>query len=233
MKHITQVFTVFLTILAIKVYAVNYSDFHSLSDRQKEIIVWNLFDKKEFGKPEHKPICKELLATQGRFANANAISFTYAALDAVEKYKWQDLKGLVKNIYDHPDNIWLHEKSFQCLRGLQKKPVSSDIIENTRTLSKAGSYIFAITDAQLNSAKRYLINAADHEAVLVYSITVAGQHFGKGGTLRGCIAAAEVIKTIDKKMVLTSLKKLHGKNEVDWLINYMKLDVKGTKQGSQ
>lgn len=209
------------------------SAFHALSDGEKERIVWDLFDKREFGKPEHKPICKELLATQGRFANANATGFTLRAIRLVEKQEWKDLRELVQRIYDRPDNIWLHEASFRCLRAFAGRPVPPDVVQNTQIIRNAGFWKSEVTDKQLNLAKQKLAASPDHEAVLVYSITVAAWHAGKGGTKRGRIVAAEVIKTIDKEKVLSAVKKLQNKkapevrsNEMNWLVEYLQLDVK-------
>jgi hypothetical protein len=199
----------------------DYSDFPALPDLQKEKIVWDLFDKREFGKPEHKPICRELIASQGRFANANAVSFTCQALALAEAQGWKDLADVVQAVYEHPDSIYVHEESFRCLRSFAGKGVPPHIAADTQLLSKAGEWQSDVSEVELAAAKQRLVNEPDREAVLVYAVTVAGWHSGKGGNERGRAAAAQVINAIDRKMVLSTLRKLEGKDEVDWLIRFL------------
>ena len=199
----------------------DYSNFDSLSDHDREMVVWRLFDKNEFGKPEHKPICRSLLATQGRFANANGTSWTLEAIALTEKHGWKDFTDLIQTIRQKPDNIWANQAALGCLRSFSGKPVPADIVKNAEILFQGGVWKSGITDEALTAAKRELVSSPDQEAVLVYSVTVAGWHSGKGGTDRGRTAAVEVIRAMPKEMVDAELAKLKGKNEVGWIVSHL------------
>lgn len=196
--------------------AADYGDFAGLSDPQKSKIAWDLHEKREFGKPEHKPICRELIATQGKFANANATSFTISAFEAAQKHGWKDLDQLVKAVYEKPRNIWLYESSFRCLRALSGKPVPAEVVAAAQTLLKSGWLESPVSDKELATAKDTLIRQDDKEITLVCALYVACQHSGMGGTDRGRHAAAEVLKTLPRRKVRATLSVFRESFELLW-----------------
>lgn len=208
--------------------AEDYSNFAALPDQQKGKIVWDLFDKNQFGKPEHKPICRDLLATQGKYANANAAGFTSSAIALAEKQGWKDLRELVAAIYKKPTSIWLYEASFRCLRTFAGKPVSPDIRAAADTLRLSGAYQSTITEKELAAAQQRLLTEPDKEMVLVYALYAAGWHAGKGGTERGRKAAADILKTLNQDRLRSRLRNLRdnfdevNRSEIEWVIHYLK-----------
>jgi len=196
--------------------AADHGNFAQLPDPQKEKIVWDLVESREFGKPEHKPLCRELLATQGRFANANATSFTMAALDAAQKHGWRDLGELVKAIYERPRSIWLYERSFRCLRALSGKPIPAEVVAAAQTLHRGGWRESPVSNKELESAKGELIRKGDEEITLVYALFVACQDSGKGGTDRGRHAAAEVLRALPRRKVRATLGVFRESFDLLW-----------------
>ena len=186
--------------------AADYGSFAQLPDPEKEKIVWDLHDKREFGKPEHKPICRELIATQGKFTNANATSSTIGAFEAAQKHGWKDLDQLVKAVYEKPRNIWLYESSFRCLRALSGNPVPAKAVAAAQTLLKSGWYESPVSDKDLAIAKKELIGQEDKEVTLVCALYVVCQHSGMGGTERGRDAAREVLSTLPRRRVRATLE---------------------------
>jgi hypothetical protein len=208
--------------------AEDYANFAALPEKQKGKIVWDLFDKNQFGKPEHKPICRDLLATQGKYAYANATGFTSSAIALAEKQGWNDLRELVATIYRNPTSIWLYEASFHCLRAFSGKPVPSDIRAATDKLRLSGAYQSTITEKELAAAQQRLLTEPDKEMVLVYALYAAGWHPGKGGTERGRKAAADILKTLPQDRVRSRLKNLRdhfdkevNRPEIEWVNHYL------------
>lgn len=199
--------------------AADYSDFPALSDAQKDRIVWELHERHEWGLPDQKTICRDVLANQGyRFANATA--WTTHAIDLTERKGWTDLNPLVSKIYEAPRNIWMYERAFQYLRRQSGNPVSSNLVEDAETLRQAGRNPVTVTDQQLAQAKERLTKNQDSEAVLVYAIGVAGWHAGKGGTDRGRQAAVEILRGLRREDVVSRLRQLHQDCE-----NYMQPEL--------
>lgn len=184
-----------LGLLLSPVHAVpaSYEDFGKLPDKKKENIVRKLFDKGTFGKPEHKPILKDILATQARYAYANAALFTCRAMDSAGK----EMAPLVERIYERPRSLTLYEKAFLWLRG----PLDPGLFAAADTLIRSGFYQTEVTDAQAAAAKRRLLEYPDREAVLVCAFKVALSGSGKGGTDKGRRAGVEILRSLDPVQV--------------------------------
>ncbi|MFA5140394.1 MAG: hypothetical protein WC728_14270 [Elusimicrobiota bacterium] len=167
----------------------SYDGFDKLPDKKKESIVRRLFDKGTLGKPEHKPILKDILATQARYAYANAALFTCRAMDSAGK----EMAPLVERIYQRPKSLTLYEKAFLWLRG----PLDPGLFAAADTLIRSGLYQTEVTEEQAAAAKKRLLEDADKEAVLVCAFKVALSGSGKGGTDRGRRAGVEILRSLD------------------------------------
>jgi hypothetical protein len=185
---------------------VDYSNFSILSPERREKIAWDLHDKRQFGWPEHKPICLDLLIHQGRYGHANATSFTSAAIAAVEKYGWTDLAEPIRAIYEKPTDIWLWDSAVLYLRALAGKPVPRELREAADTVIRSGWYETTVTDRQLERAKRRLMREEDKELVLLYGLLVGLVPRGKGGTDRHRLAAAEILKSLAPQYLQARLR---------------------------
>jgi len=213
--------------------STGYSDFASLPDPEKNQLTWSLFHRNEFGKAEHKPICRELLATQGQFAHANAVSFTIRAIAVAEKHGWRDLAGHIRAIYDAPNSFWTYKAAFDYLRRLESQPVPEEVVAHYEILNKADWYRSTISDSELRAAKERLIVHPDHEAVLIYAIEAACSAGPKGGGRRGQRAAVEVIRSLDKTLVTRALGSLktYGldvgrfNGDLEWVIAEVGIDL--------
>lgn len=202
--------------------AEDYAGFAQLPEIEKDRIVWNLYDRQQWGKPEQKPICRDLLRTQG-YSFANAIAWTTGAIDLAEKQAWSDLNPLISKIYERPKNIWVYERAFRYLRAQAGKPVSTNLIAAANTLQAAGGYGSSVSDAEMSLAKEHLSQEPDKETVLVYALKVAAWHAGKGATERGRKAAADVLRGLDRVTVAQRIRHLrqdcpdYMRSEVDWV----------------
>lgn len=211
--------TVFRGTLAL---ASDYSEFAALSDAKKDKIVSELHDRDEWGLPEHKPICCDVLKNQG-YPFLNAIAWTIAAIDLAQEQNWTDLDPFITRIYGSPRNIWVYERAFRYLRDRAGKPVSSNLVRDVESLRKAGFYRSTISDERLSKAKEALAQNPDREAVLVYVLGVAAWHAGKGGTDRGRLAAVEILQQLPHGDVASRLRQLHRdcegymRPEIEWV----------------
>jgi hypothetical protein len=221
---------VVLAATAIATVAAEYSDFAALSAENKDRLVWELHERHEWGLPEQKPICRDLLENQG-YRFANAIAWTTDAVDLAEKQGWTDLKPLISKIYDAPWNIWLYERAFRYLRNQDGKPVSSNLVEDAETLRRAGWHNSTVTDDELAKAKERLSQNTDKEALLVYTLYVACWHAGKGGTDRGRLAAVEILRSHPREDVANRLSQLHRdcegymRPEIKWVAKRLNLEI--------
>jgi hypothetical protein len=204
-----------------KLKASGYAGFEQLSEEQRDCMVWQLHEDKQWGQADQKLICRDLLATQGH-SFANAIAWTCDAIDLAEKQGWNDLDPLIARIYERPRNIWVYERAFRYLRSQAGRPVPASVIAEAEILKRAADWRSQVTDAQLASAKGQLMKEPDREAVLVYSIGIAGWNSGKGGNDRGREAAVEVLKTLDRDTVARRLRQLrqdcsdYMRDEIEW-----------------
>ena len=186
----------------------DYTHFSSLPDATKAKMVWDLFDRKAFGTPDQKPICRDLLATRGRYCGGNNIAFLTAAIDLAEQEGWTDLAPDIQAIYQRPGNIWVYERSFRYLRARRGKPVPEGIHAAAETLRQAGYYQSPVTDAALAAAVQRLKRSSDREAVLVYTLYAAVPLPGKGGADRGKRAAVSVLRSLPSRLVRSRLISL-------------------------
>ena len=81
--------------------AANYTAFAAQSEVKKDKVIWDLHERREWGLPEQKPVCRDVLANQG-YHFANAIAWTTDAIDLTEKQNWNDLNPLITKIYAAP-----------------------------------------------------------------------------------------------------------------------------------
>ena len=226
----TSLLVAVLAASGIAAIAADYSDFTGLSEEKKDRLVWELHERREWGLPEQKPICRDLLANQG-YRFANAIAWTTDAIDLAEKQGWTDLKPLVAKIYEAPRNIWVYERAFRCLRNQEAKPVSSNVVEDAEALRRAGAYRPTVTDKELDKVKERLTENSDKEAVLVFALGVAGWHAGKGGTERGRLAAIEVLRQLPRDDVANRVRQLHRdcegymRPEIEWVAQRLNVEL--------
>ena len=238
MKLITKIIIIVLVILSygkvvIAEGIIDYSNFSSLPDEQKGKIIWDLFDKQEFGKTEHKPICHVLLLTQGKFTYANATAFTSAAINLTEQQGWKDFDNLILNIYQYPSDIWLYKRAFLYLKKQSRETVPNNFAKASEILYQSGTYSNIVSDQELENAKQILFNYPDKEMVLVYVLETACRHAGKGGTDRGRIEAIDILKALNQNMVCTRLKSFNFhpinknlyKQELDWVADKLGLSI--------
>jgi hypothetical protein len=223
---------VFLAAMATAAWAADYADFASLSEREKSKLVWELHERKEWGLPEQKPICRDILANQGYFANATA--WTSDAIALAEKQAWNDLTPLISKIYEAPRDIWIYESAFAYLRRASGKSIPRSLIENMETLRAAGYYESTVTDTHLQQAKQRLTRQSDKEAILVYAIGIAGWHAGKGGNSRGREAAVDVLLGLKHQDVASRLRQLHRncesymRDQIEWLAKRVNVELTNT-----
>lgn len=200
--------------------AADYTGYAALPEIERDRIVWDLHEHDQWGRPEQKPICRDLLETQGH-SFANQIAWTCEAIDLTEKQGWKDLSPLISRIYERPKNIWVYERAFRYLRVQVNRPVSTNIVAAAQILELAAGP--QVSEAQLSAAKTSLLGQTDKEAVLVYAIKVAGWHPGKGATERGRKAACEVLDTLDRATVAQRLRQLaHNssgamRGDIEWI----------------
>ena len=212
------------------VLAEDYTAYASLPEIERDQVVWNLYERHQWGLPEQKPICRDLLETQGH-SFANATAWTFGAINLAEKQGWKDLAPLISKIYERPKNIWVYERAFRYLRAQGGKPISTNLVAAAKTLEAAGYYHSIISDDQLSAAEHRLVQDPDKEAVLVYALDVAGWHAGKGGTERGRNAAAEVLKGLDRDTVVQRIRRLRHDcsesmcREVEWMANHLGISL--------
>jgi hypothetical protein len=208
------------------VLAEDYAGYAALPEIERDRIVWNLHEYRQWGLPEQKPICRDLLETQGH-SFANQIAWTTDAIDLAQKQGWKDLSPLIAKIYERPKNIWVYERAFRYLRSEEGKLISTNIVAAADILGAAGHYRSAVSDEQLSAAKERLVREADKEAIMVYALNVAGWHAGKGGTDRGRKAAADVLKGLDRETVTQRLRQLRQGmgSEIEWVANYLGISL--------
>ena len=210
--------------------AEDYSGFSRLPNITKDRIIWQLYEDKKWGRPEQKPICQDILATQASYS-ANAIAWTTGAIDLSESQKWTDSTPLILGIYRRPQNIWVYERAFQYLRKRQNRPIPADLVAAADTLARSGQNVNDVTDGQVKAAQDRLLKEPDKEAALVYLVNAAGWHAGKGSTYRGRKAAAEVLRKMDQGMVDSRVRQLYSdsdepqRSEIKWLAMYLKVDT--------
>ncbi len=217
-----------------KMRANGYADFPSLGEEQKDMVVWILHEDKEWGQPDQKVICRDLLANQG-YSYANATAWTHDALDLAKTQDWKDSRPLILGIYEHPRNIWNYEATFLFLRNEAGRSVSTNLIADVQTVSMAGRYESKVTEAELSAAKKRLIADSDKEAVLVYCIYVACSFPGKGGTDRGRKGAIDILRNLDREVVVQRIQQFlkdcqdFGLNEFKHLARELDVDLKADK----
>jgi hypothetical protein len=212
------------------VLAEDYTGYAALPEIERDRIVWDLYEHHQWGLPDQKPVCRDLLETQGH-SFANAIAWTCGAIDLAEKQGWKDLTPLISKIHERPKNIWVYERAFRYLRAQAGKPVSTNLIAAAETLRAAGSYRSAVAEDQLSAAKERLVQDADKEAVMVYALGVAAEHSGKGGTERGRKAAAEVLSGLDRGTVVQRIRHLgqdcpdYMRDQVQWVAKHLGISL--------
>jgi hypothetical protein len=208
-----------------------FADFQSLPEGEKDSVVWMLYEDKEWGHPDQKLICQDLLSAQG-YTFANAVAWTTGAIDLTEAQGWKDLSPLISSIYERPKNWWVYERAFRYLRAQAGKPVSANIIADAQTLSAAGYYQTNVTDKQLSEVKKRLLKEPDKEAVLVYCIGQASTFGGKYSGDRGGLAAIDILKQLDQETVAKRVHQLlrdhddvsgHG---FEWTAEHLGMDLK-------
>lgn len=187
-----------LLLAALHAAPARYDDFGRLPDKKKERIVLKLYNTGELGKPEHKPIIKDILTTQALYAHANAALYTVLAMDLAERHKWTDLTPLVEGIYQRPRSLALYERAFLWLRG---KPPGGGLLSAADALIRSGFHQTKVTDDAVAGAKGRLLEDADKEAVLVLAFKVALSGAGKGGTDKGRRAGIEILRSLDASKV--------------------------------
>lgn len=182
----------------------DYSNFAALSVEQKDKTVWKLHNNKEWGKPEHKPICQDILRHQG-YDYGNAILWTHHAIQLAETQGWVDLKPLVQAIYDQPKDVHVYKMAFDYLRRVNQQPIDPDILQAVAVLENANAWRprnARISNDQLNQTIQTLALAADQEAVMVYTIQVAiDNRVTKGGSDEGMQAATKVLTKLDQSQL--------------------------------
>ncbi len=193
----------------------DFANFATLDDAAKGKLVWNLADAGSLFRPEHKGICRDLLATQGRYANANASSFTSAAIALARQQGWREMRALITKIYQRPTNSHLYESAFVCLRAWDGKPIPVEIVSAAETLKAAGSSQTTVQDADLAEATTLLLASQDKEAVLMQTIVKAMENPGKGSTQRGWDALVQVLTHLDAVTVRATLQVLR-ENVESW-----------------
>jgi len=230
--------------------AEDYAGFAALPEPEKDQIVWQLHEPgHKWGLPEQKPICRDLLLTQGysSFAN-NATAWTTDAIDLAETRGWKDLSPLITKIYERPINIWVLKRAFCYIRNQSGKPVSTNVLADAETLRAAGKcrigndrqLQFSVSDEQLSAAKERLLLNPDKEAVLVCTLEIAGWNAGKSATDRGRKAAADVLKSLDPNTVIQRINQLRQdanastkdllREECDWIFHYLGISLASGKQ---
>jgi hypothetical protein len=216
--------------VATKARAADYADFTTLSEEEKNRLVWQLHDRNQWGLPEQKPICRDILMHQG-YHSANATAWTTHAIDLAERLAWDDLAPLIAKIYAAPRGIWVYERAFLYLRKKSGKLIARALTEDMETLRAAGYYQSKVTDAQVALAKQRLARQPDKEAVLVYAIKVAGWHAGKGGTNRGRKAAVDLLRVLNSQDVARRLRQLFRDcdqyicSNIEWLAEQVGVDL--------
>ena len=186
-----------LLVSALHAAPASYDGFGKLPDKKKEGIVRKLFDKGALGKPEHKPIIRDILATQARYAYANAGLFTVRAMDLAEQHHWTDLAPAVERIYLHPRGLALYERAFRWLRSVKGQPVDPGLFAAADTLVRSGFYRAQVGDGEVDSARKRLLEDADKEAVLVCAFKLALAGSGKGGTDKGRRTGVAILRSLD------------------------------------
>ena len=206
----------------------NYSSFQSLSENQKDKIIWDLFEKKEFGKPDQKPIFREILSTKGKICHADAVSFTTATIDVVEQNGWKEFDPLILEIYRHPPDVYLYKRAFLYFYKQRGMDIPNDLIEASKIIMSSGFYNNMISDNELERAKTILWHQADMELTLVYALEIANT-YSKGGSDRGRLSAIDVLKKLDRNLVYSRLKSFdfsfatssNSQDDIVWVLKEM------------
>ena len=187
--------------------ARSFDRFEKLSAKKKEKLVWDLHESQQFGKPEHKPICRDLLAAQGSYAHANGPAWTLECIDLAEKHEWTDLKPMIEAVYAHPRDAWLYERSFRYIRASAGKLAPDDFLQAVKTIETSAAYRSSSADAVVNDAKARLRREPDKELAMVYAFRLALSSPGKGGADRARNAGVELLKALDPLRVRPRLRQ--------------------------
>lgn len=206
----------------------DYSNFHSLSENQKDKTIWDLFEQKEFGKLNQKPIFREILSTKGKICHANSISFTTTTIDVVEQNGWEDFDPLILEIYRHPPDVYLYKRAFLYFYKQRGMEIPNDLIEASKIMISSGYYNNKVSEKELAYAKTVLLHQQDKELAFVYSLEIATT-YTKGGSDRGRLAAVDVLREIDKNLVFSRLKSFdfssatssNSQENIAWVLKEM------------
>ena len=150
-----------------------YEGFARLSTNKKARLLRHLFKNMEFGRPEHKPLCRDLLAARGAYAGADATAWTLACLDLAEKEGWTDLSPFIEAIYARPRSLATYEASFRCLRALSGRLVPDDFLAAVRTVEEDAAGDDRNAKARLATATDRLLRETDKELLTAYAFRLA------------------------------------------------------------
>ncbi len=232
------VFALILFTLSDPGRAGRYDHFANLSDEEKDRVVWQLHEDGTWGRPDQKPICRDLLEHQG-YSSPNDTAWTTGAIDVAETRQWTDLKDLVTAISQRPKNIWILERAFRYLRRQEGKDIPASIETAVQTIAAAGQHESPVTDRQLAAAIAILEAAPDQDASAVYLLRIACWHAGKGGSDRGRLAAVEVLRKLTSDLVLPRLQQLRlngprlNRVEVEWVMTQLGIPIDPSSKGPE
>lgn len=187
----------------------DFSDFGTLSIEKKGAILDDFYQFHLWGKPEHKPICEDLLKTQGaRKFSGGEIFYGYwvpEALELIEKNSWFGFVPLVQQIYDRPKTLDLYKSAFIHLRRAKGQPVPDTLLSAFKALLTMRRDENKDT---LTKVRETILNATDKEVRFVFSVVGAGHRSsGKGGYVNN-EGAVEILKTLDPEFVKPRMQHL-------------------------
>ena len=190
--------------------ANGFADFAALPENEKDYVIGMLHGDvqtrlKEWGQPDQKPICRDVLLCQG-YSFGNGVGWTMDAIDLVEKQGWHDLRPLIAHIYEHPKNTFNYERAFLYLRAQAGQPVPPNLAADSQTLCSSSEFRNTVSDAQLLGIQQRLLKEADQEAVLVYCLHPC-IYGSKGSTDRGARVAIDILKQLDRAIVTRHLRQ--------------------------
>ena len=209
----------------------NYDTFSEWPDGRKEVWILQLHRDKKWGLAEHKPLCKDILATQAAYS-ANAAAWITDAIDLAEKQRWTDLKPLIQRIYQQPQNIPAYERAFRYLRKQEGKEVSVKLIDAANILATSSRSKNKVTAGQIEKAKERLLREPDKEALLVYGILAVGQNTGQAGNAKVHKIAANLLEQLDRSTVTARLQQLYrdadndcAMSEIEWIAKLLRVSL--------
>ncbi len=203
------------------------SNYETLPLYGKTKAIKNALRTGDFGRPQHKAMCRDLIASQGGYAGAEPTDAALQAIALAERQGWDDMIPGLDATVKNPRNVTLMERAYRACRKLSGNPVSGRLAAGANTMMQAGRQGSRVTEAQLDEARGAFIEEKDRDAVLVYAMTVAATAEPKAGSKRGRRAAAEFLRVIDRKKVASRLHRLmkngnaFDREAVEWLMGYL------------